>query len=453
MSTPAPTPRPGMPPIEPGQQPVAVTPEVGVGDASGSSGAAFAAMILGEQSQQPAPQPVVPAPQPQPQPQPQPAPQPVPAPAQPVVPAPPQPPPQPPAPMNFTDRFAPAQPQDPLASAPALPDIPPDTSPQAPQGMSDQQNHAWAGMRAQVGQYRRLAEEYRSKYNGVVDAAKKYQDERAAFGEQLNQRDARIKELEDEIGRTDLSRSPEFREKYDAPLAALRDKVAAVFEAHGVRPDAARQRAEQVMVAGQDELPQLIAELPTHAQGQVMVIAEDADRLWTARDGALADWRASAEGLAAVAQRGSAIITAQHVAQMADKAIATAKGLPADKLAPAFQVTDPQFVAGRDEQERLFRNWVQQAPEEQKYVAMFEGFMAPKTYEMLQQTWLENQRLKEMLYQRGRFGTPPVSPAYAPPAPPPPPPAKEPTTATAGFAPAGDPSASFAATLVNRMLS
>lgn len=456
MSTPAQTPvRPGMPPIEPTPDPVAVS-EPGVGDASAGSGAAFAAAILaGSSGDVQAPQPQVPQPQvPQPQaPQPMPPrfPQtPAPAPGQPVVQAP-QPPPPPPAPQSFTDRYAPVQPQDPLAASAPLPDVPPDMSPAAPQGMSDQQNHAWAGMRAQVGQFRRLAEEYREKYNSVVESAKTYQSEKAAFGDQLNQKDARIKELEDEIGRTDLSKSPEFREKYDAPLMALRDKIAAVFEANGIQRDAALKAADDV-TTHPDQAPQIVAELPTHAQGQVMVLSEEADGLWSARDQALTDWRASAEGLAAVAQRGSAIISAQHVAQMADKAIQMAKGLPADKLAPAFQVTDPQFAAARDEQERLFKSWVQQAPEEQKYAAMFEGFMAPKSYEMLQQTWLENQRLKEMLYQRGRFGTPPVTPTYVPPATRPAPPPQVPTTATAGYAPATDPSAGFAATLVNSLL-
>lgn len=364
-----------------------------------------------------------------------------PAPPQPQAPMPlppaPQPsqlPPGPPPVRDFASRFGGAEVDDPIASLEHLPDLAPEQKIEQPQNLDERQNHAWAAMRAQLSEYRKQAEEFRQKYNGIVDSAKDFQNEKTGFGEKLNQKDARIKELEDEIGKIDLSRSSEFKERYDAPIAKIRDDVSALLIANGYDAEQSNELAKQIVMTESSKVPEMLTNLPNHVQGMIMIHAQNADKLWGEREQALDNWKQSADGLAAVAARASAGLSAQHIAQLAEKAIATAKGLPADQLAPAFQVTDDQkFIADRDAQEQKFKAWVQSAPEEQKYVAMFEGFMAGKTYEMLQQTWLENQQLKGLLYQRGRLGTPPVYPTRtAAPQPPAPPPAKEQTVATVG---------------------
>ena len=141
----------------------------------------------------------------------------------------------------------------------------------------------------------------------------------------------------------------------------------------------------------------------------MMVKSQEADSLFEARDAAISDWRTSADGLAAAEQRGSAFVNAQHVDKMVEGALGVIRGMAPADMPPAYQVTDPVFAADRDAKERQFRAWVQQAPEEQKYAAMLEGFMAPKTYEMLQQTMLENQRLRAALASHGRLAAPPVA--------------------------------------------
>lgn len=348
--------------------------------------------------------------------------------------------PQVPAPVrDFSARFGGEQPVDPVASLEHIPDLAPEQKIEPPQNLDEKQNHAWAAMRAQMAESRRQAEDFRQKYNGIVDSAKQYQAEKTEFGNKLNAKDARIKELEDELGKMDLSRSPEFKQRYDAPISGIRDEISKLLVANGYEEAQSAQLAEQIVLTESAKVPEMLTQLPTHVQGMIMIHAQNADRLWGERDQALQNWKQSAEGLAAVAARGSAVVNAQRIAQLAEKAIATAKGLPVDQLAPAFQVTDDQqFIADRDAQEQKFKAWVQSAPEEQKYVAMFEGFMAGKTYEMLQQTWLENQQLKGLLYQRGRLGTPPVYPVRsAPPAPPAAPPVAPPKPADQTIATVG----------------
>ena len=411
-----------------------------------SAGQEFMKAILSGGQQ---PQPAVP---PQPAPQPAVPPQPAPQPAVPPQPA--------PQPVDYSNRYAPSgdQPQE----LSPIPELPPE--PQIPATPDGQQipNAAFAAIRAGYGQMRHMANDLRDKYNHLVEDTKKYQGEKAEFATRLNAKDAEIRKLQDELGRMDLSRSPEFQEKYDAPIRAATDEVAKLLLANGMQQDDAVSLAREIITSDPQSIPDKIANLPTHVQGMIMYQAKDADSLWTAREQALADWRQSAEGLAAVAARGSAIVDAQRTSQLADKAISIIKGLPPEKgLPPAFQVTDPAFVADRDAKERLFRSWVQNAPEEQKMAAMFEGFMAPKTYEMVDDVFRENAQLKQMLYAKARVDSPPIaalrmpSPALRPPAPPAVPPAapQAPTVQQNGwsFADAGSTAQAFAQQIVDGM--
>jgi hypothetical protein len=133
---------------------------------------------------------------------------------------------------------------------------------------------------------------------------------------------------------------------------------------------------------------------------------------------------------------------------MSSAAVDIIHNMPVDTRPPAYQVVDPQFAADRDAQEQKFRAWVQQAPEEQKYAAMLEGFMAPKTYEMLNNAMAENAQLRQVLASRGRLAAPPVAsaPGIAP-MPPPPPPPPQPTVRDNGFsaAPTGGMAQNFIA--------
>jgi hypothetical protein len=107
--------------------------------------------------------------------------------------------------------------------------------------------------------------------------------------------------------------------------------------------------------------------------------------------------------------------------------------MPSEQKVPAYQVTDPTFVADREKHEAEFKAWIQEAPVEQQYAAMLEGFMAPKTYEMLAEYARENAELKQALYNHTR-ANPRVTPSHSTFAPvPPTPPAQQPTQRTAGF--------------------
>ena len=443
------------------QPAVVPAPQEGPGVASASelSGAAFVEGLLST-PEQPMAQPSAPQPTMQPMMQPSvppvPPAQPAPPPPamQPILPAqPPVPPPPVPQPQSYADRYSQAPSPAPVAGLEPLPELPPEqiVPDPEPQSLSQQQHHAWAAMRAQSNQNRRLAAEYREKYNGIVEAAKAFQDEKAEFANQLAERDRRIKELEDDIGRTDLAKAPEFRNRYDAPLNEIRNDLAKTLMDNGLDQARAGELSEQILLADPADIPGMISNLPTHVQGVVMVKADEADRLWTERAAALDDWRKSAQGLAAVEERGRAMIDSARISQLTDKAMEIVKNLaPAKGQVPAYAVTDPSFVADRDAKEAQFRAWVAQAPEEQRFAAMFEGFMAPKTYEMCANLWRENQELKQRMFGMRAVSAPPVYPMRSDVPPPPPPPPRTPTVAQDGYSPAdtGGSAADFAASLL-----
>jgi len=446
-------------PVQTAAVPAAAGAEPGVASASGAEGASFLMDQMGaafaDAPQQVPPQQVPPQqvpPQqvpPQQVPPQQVPPQQVPpqqVPPQQVLPQ--QVPPQ--QAVDFAARYAGQQPVDPLAGLTTAPDLAPEPVIAQPQNMDVQQNHAWAALRAQATANRRAAEDYRVKYNQLVESTKKFQEERTGFGEQLNSKDAEIQRLQDELGRLDLTRSQAFRDKYDAPILGVRAEAAKALEANGYAAQDADALARDILSADPKERPALMRELPTHLQGILMIKAGESDSLFDARDAAISDWRTSSEGLAAAEQRGSAFVNAQHVDKMVEGALNVLRTMPPGSVPPAYQVTDPVFAADRDAKEKQFRAWVQQAPEEQRYAAMLEGFMAPKTYEMLEQTMLENQRLRAALASHGRLSAPPVhggAPAPVVLAQPPPP--KPPTVAENGYSEA--PAAPMAQDFVRQM--
>lgn len=447
----------------PTQEPATPAASNGVETAEPTSGAEFLRQLMAKSMGEPTSQPVqapveppvvVPPPPPlfstpqAPAPQPTPPQAPVPAPASAPAsasasasapasaPAPaPAPAPATQQPTDFTARYAGEQPSaDPIASLQQLPPIPEPPPVPPPQNLNESQNHSWAAMRAQMTAARRMAEDFRNKYNQLLESSQKFQEEKLGFGEALNKKDAEIKALQDEIGRTDLTRSPAFQEKYDQPIYEVCDEIASTLVSNGYNQEQAQDLAKQVVQADKSDLPNLLSELPSFVQGLIAVKAEAADNMFLAREKALEDWKQSAEGLAAVEARGSAIVNAQKVDGYVGKALDIIHTMPVGNgKPPAYQVTDPTFVADRDAKEQQFRAWAQQAPMEQLYAAALEGFMAPKTYEMLDNIMRENAELRQALGSRQRIA-PPVAPmnsavwGQTPPAPPP-----RPTIRTAGY--------------------
>lgn len=391
-------------------------------DATNSLATELVGALLAPQpaAPQPVPQPVsqrvpaqpapVVAPQLQPAPPPQPVSQQVPA----------QPAPQPPVYQASGDRFSGVPPQEapqPLAEIPAEQNI------QLPANTPENVGHAFAASRAEARNYRRLAEQLRSQLEAEREKAAGGSEKEAQLAREINDWQQKYNQLEDRLGKMDLSQSREFRDKYDTPISKIHAEIADVLVANGVQQADAKARAEDIMLA--DDPSEMLANLMPTAQGMIMYKLKDAQALWAQRDQALKEWRQTQQGLAEVSVRDNYVASAQRRAELADKAFEKLA-----QIAPTVQWSDPDYVPRRDEAISKAKAWYQQAPEDQIAAAAMEGFMAPFAYEEIQRLSAQVHELQGQLAGRARVSAPPVSP-YFPSAPlvqPPPPPPPKPGT-------------------------
>ena len=233
---------------------------------------------------------------------------------------------------------------------------------------------------------------------------------------QLADEQNRARSLEDEIGKLDLQRSPEFVEKYDRPIAAIRDQLVEQFRKGGIAEQEANDLALRVLDSTTvDEVQNAVAELPTALQGMAMFKFNEADGLFGQRDQALREWRETQAGLAQVAKREHPVIDAERRRSLCDTGF--------DRVSKVVDFwNDPVFVRHRTSEADKVRAWFANAPEDQVVAAAVEGaLVAPFAYSQIA---LLQQKLAEAYHAlegRTRAGAPSVAPYYrsAPVQPPP----------------------------------
>lgn len=358
------------------------------------------------------PQPPAPAPAPVVQP---PAPAPAPAPAA-------QPPPPPPPPQSLADRYSG---QKPVQQDTPIPDIPQEQQIQLPQDDSDRSGigHAFAASRAEARQYRQLAEQLKQRLEAAAAEKAKFLEEKAAFEKQLLDGETRAKDLEDQIGKLDLERSPAFREKYDRPVLEIRDQLAQEFERNGIKPEDAATLANDVLNANSmDDVPVLLAQLPNAVQGMAIYKWQEATGLFNQRDQALNEWRQTQTGLEQVTGKETAVMTAQRRQELCNTGF--------DRVSKVVTFwNDPAFDKYRQAQEANVKAWYSQASDDQLAAAAVEGaLVAPFAYAQIEALQNLVSELQGRLQGHARLASPPVAPYFPgsqPPPPPPPPPKQE----------------------------
>ena len=267
-----------------------------------------------------------------------------------------------------------------------------------------------------------MAEDYRAQVEAVRKQYETYSQRENALAEKLTAAENRSHELEEEIGKLDLKRSPAFQQQYDLPLQQVQDEIAKILVDNGYQQDAAIQAANDIMMADANQVPEMVRELPSVVQGMVMYKHNDADALWARRSQAIDEWRTTQTGLSEVGARADAVQSAQHRADVASAAIDRIRS-----LAPTMQWDAPEFVKRRDEAIEKAKAWYQTAPEDQIAAAAMEGTLAPFAYERMNALEQEVARLQQQLEASARLRNPTVTPYYPsvpivlPPRPPTPP--------------------------------
>jgi hypothetical protein len=303
-----------------------------------------------------------------------------------------------------------------------LPDIPAErVDIQMPTDANDTSavGRAFAASRAEARQFRQLAQTLRSKLEAAYGSQTATTQKQEEMARQLAEAQAQTKALENEIGKLDLRRSPEFIQKYDMPIAGIRDQLAEEFAKHGVTPDDAMNLAVGVLDAeNSEQVQEVVSSLPPAIQGMAMYKYAEADRLFAERGQALDAWRETQAGLEQVERRETPVLTAQHRETLCNSGF--------DRVARVVQFwDDPAFQSYREREAPNVRSWFGQAPEDQVVAAAVEGaLVAPFAYNQIRMLQNENAQLKQALEGRVRIAAPTVAPYFkSAPVPPPPAPA------------------------------
>ena len=311
----------------------------------------------------------------------------------------------------------------------------PNTPIQDPEGLNDKANYAWKELRARERALRDQNAQFRAELDRITKEAQAVSDERVKFADELKQRDDRISKLTDELGKLDLAHKPEFREKYDKPLSAVSEQVAALLKDETDIDDEQKltETAGRLMEVNDSEFNRLVANLPASVQGSLLDKRRTFREITAARDHAISEWRTTQAGVDAAAEQNRVVERSERRRDMAERAIEFIKAkTPAEKrLSVLSEAVYADDVANVDQS---FRGFMQQAEEKDIAVAAYQGFLMPVVQRQLAYLADAANQWKAAYYRVRGMASPPVFPvgggAQVPPAPPKQP---EPPLAPASF--------------------
>lgn len=323
--------------------------------------------------------------------------------------------------LNLSDRYAKPDPNA-QPEVPTLEPVPDQQDIRLPENTAENVGHAFAMARAETKKFRDLAEQYRQQVEQVKADYANYAQRETAITEKLTAAENRSRDLEEQIGKLDLERSPAFRSKFDEPIAQKQASLASDLVGCGVPQPEADQLAEQIITAKDHQsVQELVATLSPQAQGVAFIRFNEADALFAQRENALNEWRQTTAGLEQVATREGIVSDAQHRNEMSTLGLERVAS-----VVPQNIWTDPEFVAYRDQVVEKVKAWYGQAPEDQIASAAIEGaLVAPYAYQVIQQLGETIVKLRTQLDAKSRISSPPVSPFFHSQTPPPTPPAQK----------------------------
>ena len=306
-------------------------------------------------------------------------------------------------------------------------EIPPDTPVDAPEEIqsNERAKSAWEIIRDRERQSRHAAEELQRQLADARKQAGAVADERQQFAEELRNRDERIRQLEEDLGKLDLAHRPEFRRQYDEPMAEVANEFRSALSASAELDDAALDdTAGKLLTVSDSEFNRLVAQLDAAAQGSLWDKRRRFRELDLARSHAMQEWRSTQDGIAKVDEQEQVARRAQRMSELADGAIEfTQRTMPRDQrpsvLAEATYATD---VANAD---RQFKSFMQVANEEELARVAYQGFLVPVMQRQVAYLAEALESMQDAYYKLRGAGAPPALPMRtrsAPPPPPPPPP-------------------------------
>lgn len=221
--------------------------------------------------------------------------------------------------------------------------------------------------------------------------------ENAPSQEAIDKANARIEELEDEVGRMDVSRSRRFREMYDKPLEDCFGKVVTQFVRAGHTKEDAVSLARQVFRPGMSDPQTLLRALDDEDQltiGAVSTFLQERDVLAQKREEALTHWReekAAEDAERATRERAEMSSALRNSVERAFER-ATSDGSWLFKTGE-----DELWNKGVEARKNAVRAYVREGKPDDLTLLIAEGVAAPVYRRMLEKAHAENQELRGQL--------------------------------------------------------
>ena len=225
---------------------------------------------------------------------------------------------------------APPMPQPDLTDPP--PPEPPDTAdiPDHVVRKGDKAIATWKQLNAELAAYKSRVSEIEQDRE-LKDAQLKELQEKLESGPKPEDVEAikkRVEELEDELGKIDISRSSRFQELYDKPIGDVFGKIVHQFVKAGHTQETAVQKARSVFKPGLQDpqaLTQVLEDESSLTVGAVSALLDEREMLVQRRADALENWRQEqAAGAEDNKRREAATISEQlnkHAAAGFDRAL------------------------------------------------------------------------------------------------------------------------------------
>ena len=306
-----------------------------------------------------------------------------------------------PQPQESQEPTPSAEPQEP-ASPDDIPEDPPGEKPSA------RSRHAWAQLRSMV-------KEREAELEQIQKDLEERDRRLAAMAEEVKNKEEAAKDLEERLGRTNLSQSPRFQEKYNAQFHKLADRVQRTLTQYGgVNEEQARAVADRVMTATPKEIAELSKKLDPAIAGAIVTASADAQALWTERQQELDNWRESTTADAQQLAQRDAVASTKARREMADNAIKQALEFGVD----LYNTENADIAEFAQEATEQFQGFAQSATHEELMQLAALGNALPAYMEVMNVQQERINQLEELVKSHGyALNIPGETSAPAPPAP------------------------------------
>lgn len=260
------------------------------------------------------------------------------------------------------------------------PPLPPDDQVQAPPEIeqNDKAKSAWEILRNRERESRHRAEALQAQLENISKQAGAVAEERAKFAAELQARDDRIHELEDNLGKVDLASKPEFRHQYDDKMEAVSESFSnALYDAAQIDDEQVlASTVKKLLTVNDSEFNRLVSELPATAQGSLWDKRREYRNISAARENAIAEWRTTQAGVVKADEQRQVVVHAQRRRDLAEQAIdfTNTKIEPQHRPSILSESTYKQDVDSANQQ---FRGFMQVANDDEIARVAYQGFLMP----------------------------------------------------------------------------